>query len=114
MWSGYQQLSNVTLVGCFAHVRRKFYEALPSNYTATDYSALAVAKIDKLFELEREWRLLSNEERFEKRQKHLKLNLKEFFEWIGDIDALPKSALGGAIEYTLKFQQPFMTVLVIF
>lgn len=111
MWSAYQQLSNVTLVGCFAHVRRKFYDALPSNYTNTDYSALAVAKIDKLFELEREWRLLSNEERFEKRQKYLKTKLIEFFEWIGDIDALPKSALGRAIEYALKFQQHFMTVL---
>lgn len=82
MWSAYQQLSNVTLVGCFAHVRRKFYDALPSN-----------------------------EERFEKRQKYLKPKLKEFFEWIGDIDALPKSALGRAIEYALKFQQHFMTVL---
>lgn len=78
---------------------------LPSNYADTDYSALAVAKTDKLFDPEREWRLLSNEKRFDKRQKYFKPKLKEFFEWIGDIDALPKSALGRAIEYDLTFQK---------
>ena len=111
MWGAYQQLQEVTLVGCFAHVRRKFYDALPTNSTYTDYSAQAVAKIDKLFELEREWQPLSNNERFEKRQEILKPKLEEFFEWIGTIDALPKTALGKAIEYTLKFQRHFLTVL---
>jgi transposase len=111
MWHAYQQLQEVTLVGCFAHVRRKFYDALPTNYTDTNYSTQAVVKIDELFELEREWRPLSKEERLEKRQEILKPKLNEFFEWIGDIDALPKTALGKAIEYALKFQQHFLTVL---
>ena len=111
MWSAYQQLPDVTLVGCFAHVRRKFYDALPTNYTNADYSAQAVSKVDELFELERMWQSLPNNERFEKRQEILKPKLEEFFEWIGTIDALPKTALGKAIEYALKFQRHFLTVL---
>lgn len=111
MWGAYHQLQDVTLVGCFAHVRRKFYEALPKDYTSTDYSAQAVAKIDQLFELERKWQALSESERLQKRQDVLKPKLNGFFEWIGDIDALPKTKLGRAIEYALKFQPHFLAVL---
>lgn len=111
MWSAYQQLENVTLVGCFAHVRRKFYDALPKNSKSTDHSAQAVAKIDELFKLEREWQTLSAEERLDKRQRILKIKLQDFFKWIDDIDALPKTALGKAINYALKYQQHFLTVI---
>ena len=31
MWQAYDQLSKATLVGCWAHVRRKFFEAVPQN-----------------------------------------------------------------------------------
>lgn len=112
MWNAYPQLQNVTLVGCFAHVKRKFFDALPKKHSGTnDYSAQAVAKIDKIFELERDWASLSFESRFEKRQKILKPLLNEFFEWLGTIDALPKAALGKAIAYALKFKPHFLTVL---
>lgn len=29
MWQAYEQLPEATLVGCWAHVRRKFHEAVP-------------------------------------------------------------------------------------
>lgn len=112
MWSAYPQLPNATLVGCFAHVRRKFYDAIPQQkMKETPFSVLAVDKIDALFQLEQEWADLSIPDRLEKRQKVLKPALEEFFEWIGTIDALPKSILGKAIEYALKYKQHFMTIL---
>lgn len=29
MWQAYEQLPKATLVGCWAHVRRKFFEVMP-------------------------------------------------------------------------------------
>ena len=60
MWQAYQQLPEATLVGCWAHVRRKFKEAAPP--TAKGQS-------------------LSNEERKQRRQKELKPLFDEFFDW---------------------------------
>ena len=31
MWGAYRQAKNAKLVGCWAHVRRKFFEANPKN-----------------------------------------------------------------------------------
>ena len=31
MWQAYQRLLEATLVGCWVHVRRKFFEAVPQN-----------------------------------------------------------------------------------
>lgn len=31
MWQAYKRLPEATLVGCWAHVRRKFFEAVPQN-----------------------------------------------------------------------------------
>lgn len=31
MWAAYKQASNAKLAGCWAHVRRKFFEAYPKN-----------------------------------------------------------------------------------
>ena len=31
MWQAYEQLPKATLVGCWAHVRRKFHEAVPQQ-----------------------------------------------------------------------------------
>ena len=55
-FSGYNKLENVTHAGCWAHVRRKFVEALPKDSEAAKdtKAAKAIEYIDSLFAAERD------------------------------------------------------------
>jgi transposase len=72
-YSGYHKVKNVTLVGCWAHARRKFYEAqmaLPKNIRDTKTASWeGMDFCNRLFRIEKEIRKLSPEERWSVRQK---------------------------------------------
>jgi transposase len=92
-------------VGCWAHARRKFVDAVKLN--PQDAAAVAmVARMDALFLIDRDARRreLSADERQAQRGEHA-------HEWLRDIreaclalvkQVLPKSALGQAAAYTLN------------
>jgi transposase len=92
-------------VGCWAHARRKFVEAV--KVSPQDQEAVKmVTRMDALFLVDRNAREqgLSVAERHEFRQQHA-------VEWVGEIhrecrklskSVLPKSALGQAVAYTLN------------
>lgn len=111
MWSAYRQLNKAQLVGCWAHVRRKFFEATPKKVDKTSLGAKGLAYCDRLFNLEREWEALSAEERLHKRQTELALLMDEFFDWCRKQAVLPGSKLGTALEYSLKYESTFRTAL---
>ena len=109
-YSGYHGLSfDIHVVGCFAHARRKFDEAVKSS-PSDERSNLPAQKglelCNKLFALEREYEKLSPEERFNERIKRSKPISDEFFTWAGAVHSLPKSALGKAIHYAME-QRPY-------
>jgi transposase len=92
-------------VGCWAHARRKFVDAVKVN--PQDAAAVAmVTRMDALFLIDRDARerALSAGERQAQRQQHADEWLKEIREWCLRLsrEALPKSALGQAAAYTLK------------
>ncbi|HFI0508270.1 TPA: IS66-like element short variant transposase, partial [Streptococcus suis] len=111
MWSAYRQLDKAQLVGCWAHVRRKFFEATPKKTDKTSLGAKGLAYCDRLFALENDWTDLSTEERLHKRQTELAPLMDEFFDWCREQAVLPGSKLGTAIEYSLKYETTFRTVL---
>ncbi|MDQ8760318.1 IS66 family transposase, partial [Streptococcus ruminantium] len=111
MWSAYRQLPKATLVGCWAHVRRKFFEATPKKADTTSLGAKGLAYCDRLFSLEREWEGLSAEERLYNRQAELAPLMDEFFDWCRKQAVLPGSKLGTAIEYSLNYESTFRTIL---
>ena len=111
MWSAYRQLDKAQLVGCWAHVRRKFFEATPKKTDKTSLGAKGLAYCDRLFTLENDWADLSTEERLHKRQTELAPLMDEFFGWCRNQAVLPGSKLGTAIEYSLKYETTFRTVL---
>ena len=92
-------------VGCWAHARRKFVDAVKVN--PQDAAAVAmVTRMDALFLIDRDWRHreLSAEHRQRQRREYAQ-------EWVQEIreaclalarQALPKSALGQAAAYTLN------------
>lgn len=111
MWQAYKQLPSATLVGCWAHVRRKFIEAMPP---ITSLSKQGVHYCNKMFTLESSWENLSNEERSQRRQEELKPLFEEFFNWCKNNQPmiLPGSKLGKAIAYALNHEAAFENVLL--
>ena len=114
MWQAYKQLSSATLVGCWAHVRRKFMEAVPPTTKGKSLSKQGVHYCNKTFTLESSWENLSNEERYQRRQRELKPLFEEFFDWCRNNQpmVLPGSKLGKAVAYALNHEETFKNVLL--
>ncbi len=112
MWSAYRQLDKAQLVGCWAHVRRKFFGATPKKTDKTSLGAKGLAYCDRLFTLENGWADLSTEERLHKRQTELAPLMDEFFGWCRNqspFARLPNWA--PAIGMASKYETTFRTVL---
>jgi len=93
---------DIVIVGCFAHARRKFDEALKSLLPKDrPNSKVAEGKkyCDRLFELEREFADLSPDERHKKRREFSKPLLTEFFTWAENHSHMTKTPLGKAVHY---------------
>lgn len=111
MWLAYRQLEKAELAGCWAHVRRRFFEATPKKTDESSLGAKGLKYCDRMFALEDNWVNLSNEERLHKRQTELAPLMAEFFDWCREQMVLPGSKLGEAITYSLKNEDTFKTVL---
>ncbi len=112
-WGAYPLLPNVTLVACAAHIRRKFYEAIHSKKESSKSSPayIGYSYWQKMFQLEKKWCDLAPEERLAHREKELKPVMDEFWEWLDNLDAMPKSKLGLAANYAAKQRSGIMEVL---
>lgn len=90
-------------VACWAHARRKFYDA---RLTAPAPAHTAMAYIRKLYDVEDEAKTnkLDLQQRGALRQQQSRPLLQHFREWLVEQakDALPKSPIGQAIGYTLN------------
>ena len=97
-YAGYNSLSeDVVRVGCFAHVRRKFYEA--ANVNGKVMMSRPLELLDKMFTLERKWKQWSPRARRRQRKRRLHKLMEKFWAWIDQANELPKSRLGKAITY---------------
>lgn len=83
MYSVYQKYDNledgIKTAGCWAHLRRKFYDARVPDSMSQALPNQLVEEIDELFKLEREWSALSVEERYLKRQRVLKKKVNQLY-----------------------------------
>jgi len=100
-YPGYGQLytgGTIVEVGCWAHVRRKFFDAQETNKTR---ALLALAWIGRLYGVEKEARTLSSIERRALRQARSKPILEEIKAWLdGEIDRVPpRSPIAQAMQY---------------
>lgn len=106
-YTGYHKLedkTDIVVVGCWAHARRKFDEALkalPEKARAGSLALHAKQYCDKLFALEREFAALPPEKRYMEREKRAKPLMQEFFSWLGKKNISTKSTFGSAAQYVL-------------
>ena len=104
-YSGYDVLADVTLVGCWAHARRKFDEALrvlPADKRASPSVAMeGLSFCNRLFAIERELADATPEERYRTRLEKSVPVLNAFSDWLQSQSSkvLPQSLLGQAIRY---------------
>lgn len=106
VYDKFQKREGITLLGCLAHVRRKFEDALGNDKLRAEY---VLAEIQQLYAIERRARSkdLDYDEREELRNKESKPILQNLKAWLlenapeSNSKILPKSKTGKAISYAL-------------
>jgi len=106
---GYQVYHNlppdITVVGCWGHARRyweKLYETIDKDKRVGSNAERGLVYINLLFAYENEFSNLPPVERLKKRLELCKPVSDDYFEWVGSLNALPKSLFGEAVHYSLS------------
>lgn len=96
---GYNAIADaVEHVGCWAHVRRKFFD--DANTDKRHFRpSVGLSLINQMSKLEQQWRELPGNQRRQARQRELAPLIKQFWEWCDQVDVLPKTRLGKAVAY---------------
>ena len=136
-YQGYNKVEDVHLACCMAHCRRKFYEALPAERKKAikllDINSaeslkepeipeqelekyipaeIGVAYCNKLFYLERKWKVLPPEERKSKRLDQEVPIWNNFLSWLKTLNPTKGSKLEKAVNYTLNHEDSLQTYLL--
>lgn len=102
-YRGYRGIEGVKTVGCWAHARRRFCEALevlPESERKTSIAAIGLDYCNRLFAIESKIKEFKFEDRLKERQEHSKPLLDAFFAWAKSLKNIaPKSKLGKAVYY---------------
>lgn len=110
-YQAYDKLDNIKHIGCWAHCRRKYSEALDSAPSGTDLKRTAsyrlLHKINKLFTLEKKLADKSYEEIKETRQKEAKPIIDDFFKDVKECAkvAVDKTKLSQALTYSINQEE---------
>ena len=106
---GYNNIAGAVNAYCWAHARRKFYEALPADMkdVSDTLAYTGLKKIAKLFSIEKEIDTLPPEDKVKIRQEKSKPLVDDFFSWCADAQnkSLTRSKIGKAIQYALNLEK---------
>ena len=106
-YSGYNLVSQVIRAGCWAHMRRKWHEAMPKDATKENCkAAVGFEYCSRLFEIEQELQVLTDEERQQQRQSRSKPIVEEYYAWL-DTLFQPSGKLKQAVTYAVN-QKPYL------
>lgn len=110
-YSGYNKVPEVTRAGCWAHVRRKWFEAMPKGATVDNSKAAQGYELcNRLFATERDMEHLSTEERQRQRKKISDPLLTEYWAWLDTI-CKPAGKLKDAVTYSRNQKEYLCTFL---
>jgi transposase len=106
-YSAYHDLDGVTVIGCWAHVRRKFNDAYKIAKAPDSPAKIGLDFCTRLFALEKEFADLPPDERLEARLEKSKPVSDAFFAWAETVNVPPKLAISRALIYALN-QRKFL------
>jgi len=105
-YSVYDNVENILAVGCWAHTRRKYTDALKAEKKTKGRAHKAISFISKLYQIENQIKAkgLSVWERYQLRQEKALPILDSFKAWLDEANdkIINKSYIGTAIKYTLN------------
>ena len=117
-----RQREDIQVANCWAHARRSFADALkllkkkggPSKQAVKKSIAYqALERISSLYALEEEWKDLSPEQRYTRRQEHTKPLVEAYFAWVKSID--PDTVISEntkkALQYSIN-QEKYLKVFL--
>ena len=121
-YKGYDKLP-LAHAGCWAHLRRKFFEAM--EFCGTEDKAMAIPeyrdgsagtairKMREIFAIEGKLQDLDPRERKQQRIQQEKPLVEAFFAWAENLrsEMLPKGKLAAALDYALKAKDSFCRYL---
>lgn len=111
-YAGYNQVANVKHCACWAHVRRKWREAMPDGATVkTSKAAVGFQYCNKLFAEERKCAAYKPQYRKEYRQNVELPLLEEYFAWLKTINPEKGSKLEEAVRYSLNQKEQLIAFL---
>lgn len=113
-YQGYNKVEEITRIGCMAHCRRYFFDAIPKDrkkQTGKLPGDIGVAYCDKLFKIERELKALEPEKRLEERNRREKEILDQFFDWVETLSPAGGSRLEKAVTYALNQKENLLGYL---
>ncbi len=110
----------ITVAGCWAHMRRKFTDtlkSLPKELRDRSPAKIGLDYCDKLFHLERGYadQKLSFQQRYQTRLEQSKPVAEKFFAWAKaeyEKNPVPKSMLGAALTYAVNQESWLMNVFL--
>jgi hypothetical protein len=112
-YSGYNKMidadrspPDIIRVGCWAHARRKYDEALKSLPKEERQAAVLTNEgldyCNELFKLEKDWKDLSPEDRLQKRKRFASPIVDAYFAWVEKMSRIARGQLAKAVNYSLK------------
>jgi len=108
----YDSVENAIRCCCWAHLRRKFKEAMPKNAPKDNCARIGFEYCQKLFALERKFMELTPEMRLKQRIKQSKPVLDKFYGWVATVNPLSGSKLAQAISYAVNQKEGLSAFLL--
>jgi hypothetical protein len=114
-YDGYEKVEGITRCLCFSHLRRYYIDAIPLDSSKKEIpgsgGAIGRAYCDKLFKLEKKWKMLPPEERKKNRLIYSVPVLEAFFSWAETTNTYQEN-LKKALKYTLNHKKYFTNFLL--
>ena len=110
-YSGYNKVTDIVRAGCWAHVRRKWREAMPKDATPRNSKAVqGYEYCNRLFALERTFEAMSDDERQKARREKSGPILEEYWAWLDTVNN-PSGKLKDAVTYARNQRKYLETFL---
>ena len=110
-YSGYGLMGENIRAGCWAHMRRKWLDAMPKGATVENSKAAKGYEFCcRIFEVERNIEDLSDKDRVTERQKRTKPIIEEYYSWLETIFK-PSGKLKEAVTYAINQKEYLCTFL---